>query len=1074
MNCRTISLIARYEMKAITREWSFKIVILLSVLIVTLLHLITLLENPQWIAISLPSAIPFTNAYLVNFLQIILAVFWAGNFLKEEKYQDTNSSVSVRPFSNIELLFGKTFGFLIIIFCLDIVLGGIAMFIHVFATESPFAFYPYIFYFFTLTCPALLFATGLVICVKGMIRNFALSSVIILALLYFALFPGKYLLHGIFDPLALGLPNAFSDFTGFPELSNYLLQRFTFLAWGCGLIILGITFISRISNSSKTNFASGRVGILFLMFGVIVSGIYVGKHVLQSHERKVVRGVFVKYQNVPKISVLEHDIEFKQEGYTYLSSSKLKLFNQNEQKVDSVILYLNPGLEVLKLTSGIEDIVHYREQQVLVLSISMQPGETREIKMDYQGSISPAICYSEIENIGSLAAIARGYYMYNMGRDYYYLQPDYTLLTPECLWYPTSVPPVNVASPYFSDQDFTRFKLLVCGEDKRTVIAQGEKTEKDGNIAFTSKFRLPGLTLCIGEYERKGIEESGILYEVFLLKGHENLLPKEIDPKKVVEFWTAENQIKKGRAYVFDKLNLVETPVHFCAYGREWKNSSEYIHPEIIYRPEREALLEYDFLKSNIINDKDPAENFLVRYSRSFSYSSRDLLEKNMFFEQLVRHHARNKIKNENNISELIQKYHYNVYSSEFAGINLLFHRMLDRFYASSEYWGGGTNKYFEEHSLGEALQKPNRDIDLKDAIYLKGDYFIKYLLYAISCQEFERFNTVFMECHNFQCFSYEDYCEKIKKEFGINLLELTRKLYHEKGLPAFYFRDARVDVVETSNGEEDGYVFSIKVWNKGNIEGLISLNDSDLKEWQNYIIPAGACKEIKTYFKGVPEEFEIELCTNLSRNDPWSFVFREFSSITAIKKPIEGIFDTDTFAFASETGVYIVDNEDPGFRIVEDRRMLDKTYKQAKRSNSYKGSHWNLMYLGDEGYGELSKKFLEKKSNEGISAVEWEISLPESGEYEVFVYNIRSYADLVYGDRIRREGKGSPIQTYRLTCVNGEKEVEMAPLDSEQGWVSLGVYSINSGLAKVRLSGQGSDPRQTIIADAVKWVKVK
>ncbi len=1073
MNYRTISLIAHYEMKAITREWSFKIVILLSVLIVTLLHLITLLENPEWIAISLPSAIPFANAYLVNFLQIILAIFWAGNFLKEEKYQDTNSSVSVRPFSNIELLFGKTFGFLLIIFCLDIVLGGIAMFIHVFATESPFAFYPYIFYFFTLTCPALFFATGLVICVKGMIRNFALSSVIILALLYLVLFPGKYSLYGIFDPLALGLPNAFSDFTGFSELGNYLLQRFTFLAWGCGLIILEITFISRISNSSKTNFASGRVGILFLMFGVIVSGIYVGKHVLQSHEREVVRDVFVKYQNVPKINVLEHDIEFKQGGYTYLSSSKLKLFNQNEQKVDSVILYLNPGLEVLKLTSGIEDIVHYREQQVLVLSISMQPGETREIKMDYQGSISPAICYPEIENIDSLAAIARGYYMYNMGRDYYYLQPEYTLLTPECLWYPTSVPPVNVASPYFSDQDFTRFKLLVCGEDKRTVIAQGEKTEKDGNIAFTSKFRLPGLTLCIGEYERKGIEESGILYEVFLLKGHENLLPKEIDPKKVVEFWIARNQLEKGKAYVFDKLNLIETPVHFCAYGREWKNSSEYIHPEIIYRPEREALFEYDFLKSNIINGKDPAENFLVRYSRSFSYPSRDILEGNMFFEQLAKRRARNKIKNESCISGMVQKYHYNVHSPEFVGINLLFHRMLDRFYTRSEYWGGGMDEYFEKHSLRDALQNPNEGINLEDALYLKGEHFFKYLLCAVSCREFERFNTNFMEYHSFQSFSYEDYCTEIEKELGVNLLELTRRLYSEKGLPAFVFKDVRVDIVETSNGEE-GYIFSIKAWNKGKVEGIISLNDSDLKEWKNFIIPAGACKEIKTYFEGVPAEFCIEVHANLSRNDPSRQIFKEFNQKKTIRKPIEGIFDVDTLVFATETGMYVVDNEDPSFHIIEERRALDKEYKQTKRRNSYKGSYWNLMQLGDSGYGELSKSFLEKRSEEGISAVEWAINLLESGKYEIFVYNVRSYVDLVYGDRIRREGKGAPAQTYRLTCDEGEKEVEIVPLDEKQGWVSLGVYSINSGIAKVHLSGQGSDPRQTIVADAVKWVKVE
>lgn len=51
----------------------------------------------------------------------------------------------------------------------------------------------------------------------------------------------------------------------------------------------------------------------------------------------------------------------------------------------------------------------------------------------------------------------------------------------------------------------------------------------------------------------------------------------------------------------------------------------------------------------------------------------------------------------------------------------------------------------------------------------------------------------------------------------------------------------------------------------------------------------------------------------------------------------MEGIFDADTLAFAPEAGVYIVDNVDPGCRVVEDRRVLDKMYN--KREDSYKGS---------------------------------------------------------------------------------------------------------------------------------------
>ena len=45
----------------------------LSVLIVVFLHVITQssIKEPEWIAISLPSAIPFANAYLVNILQFL-------------------------------------------------------------------------------------------------------------------------------------------------------------------------------------------------------------------------------------------------------------------------------------------------------------------------------------------------------------------------------------------------------------------------------------------------------------------------------------------------------------------------------------------------------------------------------------------------------------------------------------------------------------------------------------------------------------------------------------------------------------------------------------------------------------------------------------------------------------------------------------------------------------------------------------------------------------------------------------------------------------------------------------------
>ena len=122
--------------------------------------------------------------------------------------------------------------------------------------------------------------------------------------------------------------------------------------------------------------------------------------------------------------------------------------------------------------------------------------------------------------------------------------------------------------------------------------------------------------------------------------------------------------------------------------------------------------------------------------------------------------------------------------------------------------------------------------------------------------------------------------------------------------------------------------------------------------------------------------------------------------------------------------------------------------------------------------YGELSRSYLEKKSGQGDSDVEWEVDLPEAGEYELFVYNNKSLGR----NSIISKGKKKkdPVQRYRFVYAGGSKVVEIAPLHAEDGWVSLGTYRFHAGKAKVTLSGKGADQYHFIYADAVKWVKVR
>ncbi len=238
---------------------------------------------------------------------------------------------------------------------------------------------------------------------KGSVHHPALAYFLLLALMYFFSSFGIEYFYGIFDTLAIKLPNTFSDITGFAGLGNYLLQRSTFLAWGCGLIVLGVSFVHRLPSDSKSNFSLGKRGIWLLVLGCVLSGLYTGKFIRRDKERRAIRKVFIKYQATPKVSVVDHDVEFRQEGYVYSALSKLKLLNINDQKIDSVVLYLNPGLKVLNLTYRGKAIPFKREYQVLILPLSMKPGETKQIEVEYRGSLSPSVCYPEIVDIDSLA-----------------------------------------------------------------------------------------------------------------------------------------------------------------------------------------------------------------------------------------------------------------------------------------------------------------------------------------------------------------------------------------------------------------------------------------------------------------------------------------------------------------------------------------------------------------------------------------------------------------------------------------------------------------------------------------------
>ena len=101
----------------------------------------------------------------------------------------------------------------------------------------------------------------------------------------------------------------------------------------------------------------------------------------------------------------------------------------------------------------------------------------------------------------------------------------YTLLTPECLWYPVAVSPVNLSFLHATGKDFTDFRLRVFDPSRRSVVSQGERIREGDSVRFYNWQRLQGVTLCMGNFESRSVRVDSVMFELYSFKGHDQLSP---------------------------------------------------------------------------------------------------------------------------------------------------------------------------------------------------------------------------------------------------------------------------------------------------------------------------------------------------------------------------------------------------------------------------------------------------------------------------------------------------------------------------------------------------------------------
>lgn len=123
------------------------------------------------------------------------------------------------------------------------------------------------------------------------------------------------------------------------------------------------------------------------------------------------------------------------------------------------------------------------------------------------------------------------------------------------------------------------------------------------------------------------------------------------------------------------------------------------------------------------------------------------------------------------------------------------------------------------------------------------------------------------------------------------------------------------------------------------------------------------------------------------------------------------------------------------------------------------------------------------KEFGSGKFKAEWVANLPEAGKYEIFVN--RPHIQLTSNAGVGFTDYPGMKNYYTVYTPEGKEEVVLEVEKGDPTWVSLGTFTLSAGESRVVLDDRGVTIEeesyghsmkyiQLVVADAVKWVKVR
>ena len=1062
--------VARYEAITLRRSWFFRLFSLGALSILTMINIgiYSPVGDESWDLVSNSSSLPLVNLYLLNIGQAIVVIFLAADFMKRDKKLDTNEVLYTRSMSNFEYVLGKTWGIIRLFIGLNLLILSVALTVNIISQKMAVDILSYFEYLLIITLPTIVFSLGLAFFLMSLIRNQAITFLILLGIAALNMFWLWHRAGSIFDYMAFGLPLFKSGIIGFSNPEVIIYQRLLYFSLGMALVMGTILMFRRLPQSRLHTYLAIGFLIIFSL-AAIQCGFKSYSFYKNNYEtKKVVIATNRLYENRNFPVVTDVYIDLFHEKKTIVASAKIKIINDNPQPLDRYLFSLNPSLTVNKITTENKSLNFTKTNHIIDIEPLkiLYPGQSDSLTIEYSGTINEAFCYPNYNDNPKDNAYRIA--MLNVSKRQSFISDDYVLLTPETHWYPVAslnYYPSNAAQIKI---DFTRYTLRVKTSENLTAVSQGRILADNIYRTFLPDNPLTGLTLAIGNYLSDTLSVDSINYVTYYFPKHDYYKKDLSELKDTITYLVSgvmrDLETSFSSRYPFKTLSLVEVPVQFYSFPKKSTQTRAEIQPSMVLLPEKLSTLDYaGFSKrfsrqkkrmardNQVITDKELQVRMFNDFIRTtFISGDNTIFKKDVFYTRPIRYR----------FGPSFYFFKNNFHSSDYPVINAAFESHLQQLtlFNESTWLQSGlgalsendkANLILRNNSFRDLLAKNPEGDTVRIALAVKGDWLFNLIRSKTGIGEFKTWFSNYCDENSFKSIDIQQFRKDLIAEFGFDFYPYLDAWFNGMEQPGFIFSGLKAGEIIVK--DRSRYLVTFIASNPESVPGLFNVSfrsegmggpgrrrqmsgafqpgggpgdpsmqgrgmeASDISKI--VLLEAGETKKISLITDAQPRGMTIN--TLFAKNIPGT-INMPLNEITKIKNSSAIITEEEKVMvplILKDQSEIIIDNEDPEFttgnQVTESplKKLLgitihkSKTYMQISQWNV--PEYWQPVVLTYY-FGKYIRSAVYTRAGKGDKSITWKALISDPGYYDIYSYIGKNFDRM----RVRSErqgGQGAP-----------------------------------------------------------------